>query len=92
MTQDELFDLIETSPSVAWKELLALIERSDADDLPMLGHSKVVPGLIYATAHYRNGVMFAPLTVKLVGDMVFGRAADPAQADLDPSRFGSVRL
>ncbi len=26
------------------------------DDLPILGRSKAVPGLIYATAHYRNGV------------------------------------
>lgn len=62
------------------------------DDLPMLGHSKVVPGLVYATAHYRNGVMFAPLTVKLVSDLVFDRASDPALADLDPSRFRGIRL
>ena len=62
------------------------------DDLPMLGYSKVVPGLIYATAHYRNGVMFAPLTVRLVSDLVFDRAADPALADLDPSRFRGIRL
>lgn len=60
------------------------------DDLPMLGPSRVVPGLIYATAHYRNGVMFAPLTVKLAADLVFGRAADPALADLDPSRHGKL--
>ena len=40
----------------------------------MLGVSQVVPGLIYATAHYRNGVMFAPLTVQLVRDLVFDAA------------------
>jgi glycine oxidase len=62
------------------------------DDLPLLGRSAVVPGLIYATAHYRNGVMFAPLTVQLVADLVFDRAADPALRDLDPSRFGGIRL
>ena len=60
------------------------------DDLPMLGRSTVVPGLIYATAHYRNGVMFAPLTVQLVGDLVFERAGDPALRDLDPSRHGKL--
>jgi len=49
MTQDELFDLIETSPSVAWKELLALIERSDADDLPMLG-AGVIQAFTYTHA------------------------------------------
>lgn len=60
------------------------------DDLPVLGRSKAVPGLIYATAHYRNGVMFAPLTVKLVSDLVFDRAEDPALRDLDPARHGNL--
>lgn len=60
------------------------------DDLPMLGRSKAVPGLIYATAHYRNGIMFAPLTVKLVSDLVFGRPDDPALGDLDPARHGKL--
>ena len=60
------------------------------DDVPILGRSRAVPGLIYATAHYRNGVMFAPLTVKLVSDLVFDRAADPALRDLDPARVGNL--
>ena len=60
------------------------------DDLPILGRSKVVPGLIYATAHYRNGVLFTPLTVQLVRDLVFERAADPALRDLDPARVGTL--
>lgn len=60
------------------------------DDLPMLGRSASVPGLIYATAHYRNGVMFAPLTVALATDLVLDRADDPALRDLDPSRHGKL--
>jgi len=49
-----------------------------------------VPGLIYATAHYRNGVLFTPLTVQLVRDLVFDRPADPALRDLDPARVGRL--
>ena len=60
------------------------------DDLPVLGPSRAVAGLIYATAHYRNGVMFTPLTMKLVGDLVFDRAPDPALRDLDPARAGHL--
>ena len=60
------------------------------DDLPVIGASKVVPGLIYATAHYRNGVLFTPLTVQLVSDLVFDRPADPAMRDLDPARVGRL--
>lgn len=60
------------------------------DDVPILGVSRVVPGLIYATAHYRNGVLFTPLTVQLVRDLVFDRPADPALRDLDPARVGKL--
>jgi glycine oxidase len=62
------------------------------DDLPILGRSKAVPGLIYATAHYRNGVMFAPLTVRLVADLIFERSDDEALAALDPHRLSGIRL
>ena len=60
------------------------------DDLPILGPSRAVPGLVYATAHYRNGVMFTPLSVQLVRELVFDRATDPALRDLDPSRHGKL--
>ncbi len=60
------------------------------DDVPILGVSKAVPGLVYATAHYRNGVLFTPLTVQLVRELVFDRPADPALRDLDPARVGKL--
>ena len=62
------------------------------DDVPVIGPSQVLPGLIYSTAHYRNGVLFTPLTIALVRDLVFDRDAGPALRDLDPSRFSGVRL
>jgi glycine oxidase len=60
------------------------------DDLPMLGPSRAVPGLFYATAHYRNGVLLAPLTAQLIRGLVLGDAADPSLRDLDPARHGRL--
>ena len=60
------------------------------DDVPIIGRSSVVPGLIYSTAHYRNGVLFTPLTVQLVRDLVFDTGADTALRDLDPARVGKL--
>jgi glycine oxidase len=60
------------------------------DELPILGPSRAVPGLFYATGHYRNGVMFTPLTVQLVRDLVFERSTDLALRDLDPARHGKL--
>lgn len=80
-------------PSLAAAEVSSVrtgLRPKGPDDLPILGASKAVPGLIYATAHYRNGVLFTPLTVQLVRDLVLDRSADPALRDFDPARAGRL--
>ena len=59
------------------------------DDLPIVGSSSRVAGLIYATGHYRNGVLLAPLTAKLVSDLVLDGHIDPALAITSPDRFAA---
>ncbi len=59
------------------------------DDLPVLGPDPDVANLFYATGHFRNGILLAPLTGKAVGEMVLGR---PTGMDLTPfeiTRFTS---
>ncbi|MGH9384651.1 MAG: FAD-dependent oxidoreductase, partial [Vicinamibacterales bacterium] len=58
------------------------------DDLPLVGGSATLPGLIYATGHYRNGVLLAPLTAQLVKQLVLDRGVDPALRQLAPARAG----
>lgn len=80
-------------PSLASAEISSVrtgLRPKGPDDVPILGRSRAVHGLIYATAHYRNGVLFAPLTTKLVTDLVFDRDDDPALRDLDPARVGKL--
>jgi glycine oxidase len=57
------------------------------DDLPLIGRSVPVPALIYATGHYRNGVLLAPYTAQLVRRLV----TDPSTTvpeELRPERHG----
>jgi glycine oxidase len=57
------------------------------DRLPLLGTLPGVPGLVIAAGHFRNGVLLAPITARLVADLVLGKAL-PADADaLRPERF-----
>ena len=58
------------------------------DDLPVIGASSIVPNLVYATGHYRNGVLLAPLTAQFVADALLDGKIDPALVDLSPARFG----
>jgi glycine/D-amino acid oxidase-like deaminating enzyme len=46
--------------------------------------------MVYATGHYRNGVLLAPLTAKLVADLIADGRGDPALEILSPDRFGEA--
>ncbi|PYS01642.1 MAG: glycine oxidase ThiO [Acidobacteria bacterium] len=56
------------------------------DELPILG-STAVPGVYYATGHYRNGVLLAPITASIVTDLVEGRDPSIDIRPYSPSRF-----
>ncbi len=51
------------------------------DGLPLLGHLSrdAYPGLIVATGHYRNGILLAPETARIILDCL--RGGDLAEAD-----------
>jgi glycine oxidase len=58
------------------------------DEMPIIGRSAKIPGLVYATGHYRNGVLLAPLTARAVADLVLDNRDDPLLAAVAPQRFG----
>ena len=41
-----------------------------ADGLPILGKIKNIENLFVATAHYRNGILLAPITAKILADKI----------------------
>ena len=55
------------------------------DDLPVLGSVKDVKGLFYATAHYRNGILLAPITGELIARAVIGDLSE--WTAFSPQRF-----
>lgn len=57
------------------------------DDLPALGPCQV-EGLFYATGHYRNGILLAPVTAKLIADAILGKVVSPLLSRFTPERFG----
>ena len=64
------------------------LRPATTDELPIIGRSTKVPGLVYATGHYRNGVLLAPLTARAVADLVLENREDPLLAPAMPQRFG----
>lgn len=58
------------------------------DGLPVIGEVPGAPGLLVAAGHHRNGVLLAPLTARLVADLVLGKALPADASVLAGGRFG----
>ena len=56
------------------------------DGLPILGEDPALPGLVYATGHYRNGILLAPLTAAIVGAIARGEDPPVEIAPFSPAR------
>jgi glycine oxidase ThiO len=61
------------------------------DELPILGAS-VWENLTLAAGHYRNGILLAPVTAKLLADLIWNQKSDPLLAAFHYSRFRSWAL
>jgi D-amino-acid dehydrogenase len=58
------------------------------DGLPYLGRTARYDNLVIATGHAMMGLSLAPITGKIVGQLVAGEGPDHDLAILSPDRFG----
>ena len=59
------------------------------DGLPLLGPTAAVAGLLFAAGHYRNGVLLAPVTARVISDLVTGAGSRDLSA-FSPDRFAKA--
>lgn len=80
---------IKAVPALATAELAEVwsgLRPATADRLPLLGYHPEIQGLVYATGHYRNGVLLAPITAQLIADLVVDGREDRYLALYNPGR------
>ncbi len=83
----------EIAPSLAnafGGEAWAGLRPATPDGLPAIG--QLEDGLYAATGHFRNGILLAPVTARIVADAVMDREPHASAAMLDPGRFASRPL
>ena len=85
-----LGEAFRTAPGLAGLRFLrawAGLRPATPDDLPVVGPWPGMPGLLVATGHYRNGILFTPVTASIIRDYAIeGRTSLPAEVLL-PDRF-----
>jgi glycine oxidase len=84
---------LEISPRIALLPMTdswAGLRPRAADTLPVLGPCAEIAGLFYATGHYRNGILLAPITGELIAGAIVDRTFPAALNIFSPDRFGLV--
>ena len=79
----------ELAPSLAGAEILDTwsgLRPGTPDQLPILGPTDL-EGLLIATGHYRNGILLAPITAKLITEWITEGRTILNCEDFSPLRF-----
>ena len=64
--QSMAFEIAPTLASARLLDSWAGFRPRALDDLPVLGPHAEIEGLFYATGHYRNGILLAPITAQIL--------------------------
>jgi glycine oxidase len=93
VTADGVYRLLEAAwevlPEVGELELVAAragLRPGTPDNTPLVGPGEP-EGLVWATGHWRNGVLLAPLTGDAVAGLLAGEPLSEKLAPLAPGRF-----
>ena len=67
-------------------EAWAGLRPAAPDGLPILGATEL-PGYLLATAHFRNGILLAPVTAQLLAEIIAGEEPSHDLREFSPARF-----
>lgn len=82
---------LEISPRIMSLEVLGFwsgLRPRAGDTLPVLGPCAEIAGVFYATGHYRNGILLAPITGELIAQAIVDNEFPPELNIFSPDRFG----
>ncbi len=86
---------LEIAPRIAELTLVdswAGLRPRAADELPVLGKTGETEGLFFATGHYRNGILLAPLTGELIAALIADNVVAAELQTFAPDRFAAVSV
>lgn len=72
----------ESEPIESW----AGLRPGTSDDLPLLGQHPDKPNHLFATGHYRNGILLAPATARVMAQLVLGEQPVVDLSAMSPAR------
>jgi glycine oxidase len=81
---------VEAVPALADRTILdswSGLRPGTPDGLPIIGRDPDVQNLVYATGHFRNGILLAPITAEAVAALLTGGIVPPEAKGFGIERF-----
>jgi len=76
--------------SMRLREAWAGLRPASEDFLPVIGASPSIPNVLYATGHFRSGILLSAITGEIVADLVMGRTPQIDLGPFAPARFSTT--
>jgi glycine oxidase len=77
--------LVPELSEVEFVEVSTGLRPGSPDNAPLLGYG-ILPGLVLATGHYRNGILLAPVTGDEIANLIVHGGPSPVIVAFDPQR------
>lgn len=82
-------DLVPATRDLELREMHAGLRPGTPDNAPIIGVSRRDDRVVYATGHYRNGILLTPVTADAVATLVAGDGVPPVVAPFGVERFAA---
>lgn len=90
--RERAFEIAPSLAGLAVADSWAGLRPYAPDGHPVIGTFPGVANLVVATAHYRNGILLAPLTARILADLIVDGKVAPYLDAFGPDRFAESRL
>ncbi len=83
-------ELLPDARAATFLEARAGLRPATPDELPVLGSDPDTPAIVHASGHYRNGVLLAPITARVIADLILEGKSDPCLGAFASNRFPAM--
>jgi glycine oxidase len=85
------FELLPSVTELVIDELSSGLRPATSDNAPAIGPGSI-PGLHWATGHFRHGILLTPVTAQIVAAGLAGDDPGELAAEFAPTRFAAVAV
>ena len=89
---DNAMEMAPAISGLAIADAWAGLRPKASDGLPVLGPCGEIDGLFFATGHYRNGILLAPITGELLAKTIVDGVTPAILAPFSPDRFAAINV